>query len=1284
MRVWRSGLGFFLAVVLVAVTVGTTEPARAQSDKRLEALSQRITALRNAGKGAEAIPLAEQQARAIKSRYGENHLRYAAALATLADLLQDAGRGTEAESLLRRALAIEEKSGDNSVIAGRLNRLAELLRTAGRLAEAEPLYRRAFSINERTYGPEHGFNAPLLNNLALVLAATNRRAEAETLHRRALAIAEKALGPAHPEVAIHLSNLADLLRDTDRFSEAEPLMRRALAIDEGSLGPEHPNVAMRLSTLAELLRVTGRFAQAEPLMRRALAIDERTYGPEHRFVGVRLNNLALVLQATNRLAEAEPLFRRALAISEKTYGPEHPEVATNLNNLADLLVTTDRFAEAEPLMRRALAIDERALGPDHHHVALRLGNLAILLSRTNRLGEAEWPFRQAVAIYEKNYGPDHTKVAEALSGLGILMMLSNRATEAEPALRRALAILERSYGPDHVNVAVCLNALGQVLVFSNRHTEAEPLFRRAIAIQEKVYGPEHFNVAASLNNLAILMTGTNRPVEAERLFRRALAINEKSYGPNHTGVAVSLNILAQLILRTRPAEAEPLIRRALAINEKSYGPEHFNVADDLSILAQLVQQANRLAEAEPLMRRALAIYQRSLGPKHFGVANGLNRLAALRGQQGDWTEAAQLYRRAKPIMIAARGQRADSDRSGLAKAQRTQYATELRLSARAVVRAEGGGSDAREEAFELAQWAQRTGAADALSQMSVRFAKGAGPLAQLVRERQDLVARRQAEDKRLLASVGAADAKGVESIRIEIAGIDATLDAMETRLTQEFAGYADLANPKPLTIAAVQALLDTDEALVVFLDVPFSGSVPEETLAWALTRTDARTIRIPLGTWALGGRVADLRCGLDREGQWSWVEEHARWEAVTERCRRLKPEGLAAGEPLPFQLGWAYDLYARLLQPFADLTNGKKLIIVPSGPLTSLPFHALVTAGEVPPPAPQAGAAAGKPKLATLEDYRSAAWLALQQPITVLPSVGSLQALRKLPPTQAKEPYIAFGNPLLDGNPKDIHHKERAKSARTKQSCPLDLESLRQRVATAVKATPGLGTFFRGVSLAALRGQPPLPETADELCAVGKALGAVGREDETVWLGARATEKNLKELSRAGKLARYRVLHFATHGLLAGESEAVLEAEAEPALMLSPPRDGATPAELEEDNGLLMASEAAQLDLDADWVVLSACNTAAGEKGDAEALSGLARAFFYAKARALLVSHWYVDSAASVKLTTGAFAELSARPEIGRAEALRRSMARLITEGTPEEAHPEYWAPFVLVGEGTR
>src|SRR5262249_24564581 len=155
----------------------------------------------------------------------------------------------------------------------------------------------------------------------------------------------------------------------------------------------------------------------------------------------------------------------------------------------------------------------------------------------------------------------------------------------------------------------------------------------------------------------------------------------------------------------------------------------------------------------------------------------------------------------------------------------------------------------------------------------------------------------------------------------------------------------------------------------------------------------------------------------------------------------------------------------------------------------------------------------------------------------------------------------------------------------------------------------------------------------------------------------------LKALSRDGRLAQYQVVHFATHGLLAQEAQASLGAAAEPGLILTPPETGNS-----DDDGLLTASEISQLKLDADWVVLSACNTAGAGDGGGEALSGLARAFFYAGSRAILVSHWAVDSQAAVKLTTGAFAAVAANHAIGRADALRSAMTTLIKQGEPHEA----------------
>jgi CHAT domain-containing protein len=336
--------------------------------------------------------------------------------------------------------------------------------------------------------------------------------------------------------------------------------------------------------------------------------------------------------------------------------------------------------------------------------------------------------------------------------------------------------------------------------------------------------------------------------------------------------------------------------------------------------------------------------------------------------------------------------------------------------------------------------------------------------------------------------------------------------------------------------------------------------------------------------------------------------------------------------------------------------KGKHLLIVASGALTQLPFQVLITR---------------KPRSTPTDSNtsRRAAWLIRSHALTVLPSASSLRALRQLAKdSRASRTLIGFGNPLLDGP--DARYTKWASAARSKQSCPKAPE---QRVAARTgdkRGVPPLSLRDGLADVAQIRSQVPLPETADELCAVAHDLG-VGGED--IRLGDRATEAEIKRLSEAGELAQYRVIHFATHGALAGQ----ISGNSEPGLLLTPPK-----VATERDDGYLSASEIAALKLDADWVILSACNTAAGGAEGAEALSGLARAFFYAGARALLVSHWSVYSDATVRLITGAVKRLAMDKSVGRAEAMRQSMLAMVDKGRPDEALPSYWAPFVVVGEG--
>ena len=1013
----------------------------------------------------------------------------------------------------------------------------------------------------------------------------------------------------------------------------------------------------------ELYRA-GKFGEAIPVAEQYVAAAKNRYGEEHQRTATAINYLALLHVALGHYAEAEPLSKRVLTLTEKLLGPDHPDVGTSLNNLAELYRTQSRYAEAEPLYQRALTIAEGALGPDHSDVGRALNNLALLYDTQGRYTEAEPLYRRALAIAEKALGPDDPSVAISLNNLAELYREQALYAEAEPLYKRALGIVEKALGPDHLDVGRSLNNLALLYHAQGRTNEAEPLYKRSLAITEKALGPDHPFVGLLLSNLAQFYRVQGRYSEAEPLYKRALTITEKALGPDHPDFATYLDNLATLYGKQgRYAEAEPLNKRALAIRERALGPDHPDVGLSLNNLALLFHAQGRGAEAEPLYERALAITEKALGPDHANVGSHLSNLAGLYWGQQKWDLAYTHARRASEILIK-RARPGSRTADGQTRRSSPSEPAENRYAFQWLVRAAWPLADERLErragltaaAFAAAQWASRTAAEAALGQMTARFAKGQGPLADLVRDLQKLSDEAAQLDQGLIAATSSPPEKrskqGEQALRDRLAEVETRLTALHERLKRDFPEYYVLASPEPLSIAEAQAELNTDEVFVQFL---FAG---DDIFAWAITKNASRWVRLADAAKTVPTQVRALRCGLDELGEWETEEQRRRCTRLLNAAPVMVLEPFSHAR-LPFSLEIAHQLHETLFGQLADLIEGKHLLIVPSGSLTSLPFHVLVTA---------------KPKTAipgTYAGYGAAAWLARTHRVTTLPSLASLKALRRIDKSTAANPYIAFGNPLLTG----LAGTDRR--AWNKQACHTLSRPPPKRGAGARGLIGTAGLFSRGglADVEVLRQQSPLPETADELCDVARSVGA---KPNDVYLGARATERTIKALSAEGKLSQARVVHFATHGLLASETEYFIKNRAEPALLLSPPAQAS-----EEDDGLLTASEVAQLKLNADWVIMSACNTAGADKPDAEALSGLARAFFYAGARALLVSHWYVDSESAVALTTTAFADMTANPKLGRSAALQRSMLALIDRGG-RFAHPVNWAPFVVVGEGAR
>lgn len=833
------------------------------------------------------------------------------------------------------------------------------------------------------------------------------------------------------------------------------------------------------------------------------------------------------------------------------------------------------------------------------------GDLAAQSARINALRSAgnyaeALPLAQAmVTSLEKT--TNARDLAGALNNLAQIRADQGHDDEAEPIYKRAIGLMETSTRLDSVEVAPVLNNLAALYQRQGRFAEAEPLFKRALVVREKSLPRDHPDVGQALNNLATFYVKQERQADAEPLLQRALAIYQKAVGPDHPAVATILNNIGQVDRDlNRDAEAEAPIRRSLAIREKVLGPDHPDVARSLNNLAGLYQHQRRYADAEPLYRRALAIREKALGPDHPDVVISTSNLAYFLYTAGRNAEALPLAEQTLP-----------NDRAQLRVVlpvlftARQQY---LLPDERAF-----------DEALAAIQRNTRSSAGAAVDKLAVRMAAGTDRLAELVRRDQDLAAEAETLDKAIVAAVSKPpaqrDVTAEQRSRSRLAAITTERAALQKTLAVEFPDYASLSNPLPLTVRDIQPLLSAEEAMVVF------SVVDRQSYVIAITREGVDWQEIPLGADVLAQQVSAFRTGLD-----------------------VGKASDASGKSGRFDLARAYELYAALLDPVAARIRQKRsLMVVPSGALTALPFHLLVTER------PQAAIPDA------LEGYRSAAWLLRRHAVSVLPSVVSLKSLRAMARTdQSIKPMTGFGDPVF--NPA--------------LEVPADRRGAGSMAAARSLATSAYSEFWRGAGVDRARlaqALPRLPDTADELNAVARYVGAA---DADIHMGRDASETTLKR----APLASYGIVYFATHGLVAGDIKGV----GEPSLALSIP---AQPTEL--DDGLLTASEVAQLKLNADWVVLSACNTIAGDKPGAEALSGLARAFFYAGARALLVSHWAVDSAAATRLTTSTFELLGTEPGLGRAEALRRAMLTYADDASsPRNAYPAVWAPFALIGEG--
>jgi CHAT domain-containing protein len=868
------------------------------------------------------------------------------------------------------------------------------------------------------------------------------------------------------------------------------------------------------------------------------------------------------------------------------------------------------------------------------YALMNLGNLPVaeqLLAHAEGEFEASRYWRDA-----RLYFPDRQRVFEDIKGL--LDLNRGRYAAAETSFRVALAAASEtadnlqaaSWQPQsHLNQTrenVRLH-LARSLELQGKLAEAEATAREALVNELRNFDSAADGPIRAVARLAAILGEEDRQTEAELLAKLTVEMKLKSgLVPADWTVVEARCNVATYLVRQSHWKQALAIYDSIAA-DLAHDPEGRDRFLNANIsYAFALLDSGHGEKAIPILDKAVAKEDATLGQDNRFSAGRHGWRAVAYERMGRHEAALADFQQAIPVLTSVRLESGASEHMRMLQIVLRSYLHLLTEIKGTPLELRVG--DIVGEAFRIADLVRGQSVQQAVANAAARLQINDPDLADLARREQDAGQGAAALQGLLVNLVASSESQRDAGAIARLRGNIQDLRQAQTTLRQEI----------ERRFPAYAALIDPkppsiDQVRTALHDgEAFVGTVSlaDRTLLWAVSKEGPTAFAVVKAkTTDISGQVSDLR-------------------------RALNPKAATLEQIPPFDVEAAHALYGTLLEPVRDGWKDAKSLIIASNWFGQLPPGLLVTKA-VPQPVDQPGAL-------MFSAYKTVPFLMRDEAVSQVPSAAALVALRALPKgAPSRRAFVGFGDPVFNRTQAEEQRQSEAQLASA---------SVEPR-GVGLRATPET----RGLNHADLSMVPRLPDTAVELRAAATALGADPAKD--VFLGPAASEPQVRSM----KLDDRRVVMFATHGLVAGD----LDGLTQPALALSAPAIAGGGGD-----GLLTMEKILGLKLDADWVVLSACNTGAGEGRGAEAVSGLGRAFFYAGARAVLVTNWPVETVSARLLTSGTFYHHVGDGAITRAEALRRSEKDLIdgpgfvdTDGHPvfSYAHPLFWAPFTLVGD---
>ncbi len=979
----------------------------------------------------------------------------------------------------------------------------------------------------------------------------------------------------------------------------------------------------------------------------------------------RIQDILEVLEQPGVFNPAVALRYRTLADTPLPETKDTADLAVFLNERGAAAMNIGRNLQALEDLRRALEYSSTD-DDSYAWLLLKVGSLEAQFGNVDkaiRLTQASLSLKPRIRQYEK--------LVKYFSRKGDFNTVKRYLDEGlELANKAGQRKRKRVRNPDALKAQIA-GIKANFYQSQGQNELAEPFLRaRLDSLLNRVDQNPRIGINARLD-LSVNLRRQHRLIEAEIEARKALKEALGLGGQAGDFTARAVIVLGKVILaQKRFEEAEKLGRAGLRILENAgLPPDAFSIIKAREFLISVLGRradfsgavaeydlarkflkkdsyqhrllmlqpeillalikVGRTDEASLCIHKSYAFFQARFGASHRKTAIRLGLMGMVSYSQGQAAAAYEAFSKAMPVI-----QKRNFSKGKIVPRAIAETYLDLLMDIRGTRLDTQQGIKAVYKAFKIADRLRGRSVQSAISAVSARLSGMDPALADLARKEQDLAQRTDALQNILFDVLamppGDNHETTVENLQQQIETLARARQAFLGEIETRFPKYFELRRPGASGITAVKKVLFADEAMIAI----YPGE--SRTFIWAFTRSGPlKAVAVDLGRPDLEGMVTELRRALD-------------------------PGPSTLGDIPAFDFVQAHKLYRQLLAPVKRGWQGAaNLVVVAQGPLGRLPFSVLVTDAT----------RAEKSRGALFGNYTQVPWLIKTAAITRLPSVSVLAGLRSLPGKRTGQmTFAGFGDPLFSRLPEADRHA----AAGDTGSQPVTVHVRGIRVSQKTDVDNEVVNSLRLSDLSRL------PDTAGEIKGIAGSLGADLSSD--VFLGTLASEKRIKTMD----LSSRKVIAFATHALVPGD----LDGLEQPALAFTAPQITG-----EDEDGLLTMEEVFRLKLNADWIVLSACNTGAADGAGSEAASGLGRAFFFAGARAILVSMWPVETTSAARLTTAIFRHQQADRALSRAGAVRAAMLELIDSrglvdaktGTTvaSYAHPLFWAPFITVGDGS-